>query len=75
MPGPRRSPRPELPASGVLDWTHGHWSERQRPCIYCTKPTNLRDSRRRPAHKVCAEAALLRQVEDYAEAYENERLH
>jgi hypothetical protein len=36
--------------------------------------TRLLDSKGKPAHKVCAEAAIADQVADYAAAYENERL-
>lgn len=69
-------PRPELQPR-VLDWTGpGHWSGRAAPCRYqCGGlPTQLRDSKGKPAHKVCAEAAIARQIEEYAEAYANERL-
>lgn len=70
---PQRRPI-EPPLTGVLDWRDAsHWSERPLPCRYCTKPTNLRDSRRKPAHKVCAEAALAQQLAEQAESYENER--
>ncbi|MGJ3559005.1 hypothetical protein ACR6C2_08495 [Streptomyces sp. INA 01156] len=46
------------------------------PCRYdCGGlPTQLRDGKGRPAHKVCAEAAIAQQIQEYAEAYENERL-
>ncbi|MFF0092779.1 hypothetical protein ACFYSF_22840 [Streptomyces canus] len=46
------------------------------PCRYkCGGlPTHLRDSSGSPAHKVCAELALAQQIQEYAEAYENERL-
>nr|WP_202425769.1 hypothetical protein [Streptomyces sp. HUCO-GS316] len=66
-----------MPPTGVLDWdSSAHWGSRPLPCRYqCGGlPTQLRDSKKRPAHKVCAEAALARQVQEYAEAYENERL-
>lgn len=69
--------RPDPPPSGVLDWSgNGHWGSTPRPCRYqCGgSPTRLRDSKGRPAHKVCAEAAIVRQAQEYAEAYENERL-
>ncbi|MCY0957663.1 hypothetical protein [Streptomyces sp. H27-H5] len=63
------------PPTGVLNWRDGrHWSERELPCRYCGRPTNLRDSARHPAHKLCAEAAIRQQIADQAEAYENERL-
>lgn len=46
-----------------LDWRSGqHASERAKPCVYCGQPTNLRDDERRPAHKVCAEAALTKEA-------------
>lgn len=71
---PRRRRRPDPPA-GLLDWTSSqHWSQQARPCRYCGRPTQLRDSSRKPAHKVCAEDALRQQAADAAAAYENERL-
>ncbi|MFD8075850.1 hypothetical protein ACFV3E_24735 [Streptomyces sp. NPDC059718] len=58
-----------------LDWRDSrHWSETQRPCRYCGKPTNLRDSKRSPSHKVCAEEALVRQAAEATEAYASERI-
>jgi hypothetical protein len=36
--------------------------------------TNLRDCYGRPAHKVCAEEAARRWLEEQSERYENERL-
>jgi len=77
MPAPprRKRKRPELPATGLLDWSdRAHWSPRELPCRYCARLTNLRDSSRKPAHKVCAEDALREQSADAAAAYENERL-
>lgn len=74
----RRAPPPPLPPGGVLDWrdTSVHWSSRQRPCRYCGFPTNLRDSKRSPAHKVCAEDAIATQAAEAAEAYhQNGHLH
>ncbi|WP_406501529.1 hypothetical protein OHA04_27325 [Streptomyces sp. NBC_01590] len=66
----RRRPRSELPPGGLLDWTSSqHWSQQARPCRYCGRPTQLRDSRRTPAHKVCAETALIRQTAEAAAAY------
>jgi hypothetical protein len=55
-----------------LDWTDRdlHWSWEERPCRYCERPTHLRDSKRKPAHKVCAEEALTRQAAEAAEAYQ-----
>jgi len=71
--------RPEPPPAGVLDWSDHkqHWAwDDPRPCRYgCgLLPTRLRDGSGKPAHKVCAEAAIAQQVQEYAEAYENERL-
>ncbi|MFD5031672.1 hypothetical protein ACFWM0_14840 [Streptomyces sp. NPDC058405] len=68
-------PRPQLPPSGLLDWRDSsHWSREAKPCRYCDRPTNLRDSRRSPAHKICAEAALQQQAADTADAYQNGQL-
>lgn len=67
----RRAP-PEPPPGGLLDWSDGsHWSRRQLPCRYCGEPTNLRDSKGKPAHKVHAEQALAQQAADAADAYQN----
>jgi hypothetical protein len=73
MTGPRRRRAPPPPsAGGLLDWTdRKHWSWTAKPCRYCDKPTNLRDSKRSPAHKTCAEAALQQQAADAADAYQN----
>lgn len=70
----RRAP-PQPPPGGLLDWRDAsHWSWTPKPCRYCGRPTHLRDSRRSPAHKVCAEAALARQVAEAADAYQNGQL-
>ena len=76
MPKPRRRERrPAAPATGVLDWTSSeHWSATPRPCRYCGTPTHLRDSSRKPADKVCAEAALQQRAEEAADAYATQRL-
>lgn len=75
MPPRRRKPRPDPPPTGLLNWgSPEHWSTRQLPCRYCGDLTNLRDSHRKPAHKVCAEDALRQQTADAADAYEIERL-
>ncbi|MFD7774309.1 hypothetical protein [Streptomyces sp. NPDC059753] len=67
----RRAP-PDLPPGGVLDWRDSsHWSSRELPCRYCGHDTHLRDSKRSPAHKVCAEKALALQVAEAADAYQN----
>jgi hypothetical protein len=73
---PSKPRRPKPPPTGVLDWTHGHWARTAQPCRYeCGGwPTQLRDGKGRPAHKVCAEQAIAQQIQEYAEAYDNERL-
>lgn len=55
-----------------LDWrAASHWDyDGPRPCRYCEQPTQLRDSKRSPAHKVCAEEALAQQAAEAAEAYQ-----
>lgn len=69
-------PAPDAPELPVLDWRDpSHWSWEARPCRYCDKPTNLRDSRRKPAHKTCAETALAVQAAEAADAYQTGRLH
>jgi hypothetical protein len=71
----RRAPpaEPEYVPGQLLDWTdRAHWSWEQLPCRYCGVPTNLRDSKRSPAHKSCAEEALARQYAEAAEAYDAE---
>lgn len=43
----------------TIDWSNPeHWSPRQRPCVHCHAPTNLRDGAGRPSHKVCAERVI-----------------
>jgi hypothetical protein len=44
----------------VADWNNSaHWNRgRQTACIHCGRLTMLLDDARRPAHKVCGEAAL-----------------
>jgi hypothetical protein len=68
----RRAPPSEPPpAGGLLDWRDpSHWSWTEKPCRYCGFPTNLRDSKRSPAHKVCAEDALALQAAEAADAYQ-----
>lgn len=69
----RAPPEPEYVPGTLLDWRDSnHWSERQLPCRYCGFPTNLRDSRMKPAHKVCAETALTTQAAETAAAYHQE---
>jgi hypothetical protein len=74
--GRRRANRlPATPVGGpiVLDWSGpGHWSRDAKPCRYCGEPTNLRDSKGKPAHKVHAEQALAQQIAEQADAYHNE---
>lgn len=72
----RRAPPEPPPPGGLLDWTdRAHWSWTEKPCRYCGGPTQLRDSKRSPAHKVCAEEALTAQAAEAAEAYETGRIH
>ncbi|MFJ5804826.1 hypothetical protein [Streptomyces sp. NPDC093093] len=68
---PRRAPPPPV-AGQLLDWSDGsiHWSRDPRPCRYCGRDTNLRDSKRSPAHKVCAEDALQARAAEAADAYQ-----
>lgn len=67
----RRAP-PTVPEGGLLDWTHSsHWDySGPRPCRYCGFDTQLRDSKGKPAHKTCAEEALLIQAAEAAAAYQ-----
>ncbi|MFJ1995273.1 hypothetical protein [Streptomyces asiaticus] len=54
----------------LLDWrSPNRWSWTAKPCRYCGHDTNLRDSRRKPAHKTCAEQALAQQAAEAADAY------
>lgn len=72
---PRRRAPPKPSPGGLLDWRDAsHWSWTEKPCRYCGGLTHLRDSKRSPAHKSCAEEALAQQAADAAEAYENDRL-
>ncbi|MFJ9657584.1 hypothetical protein ACIRPR_06400 [Streptomyces griseoflavus] len=67
----RRAPvDPEYRPGQLLDWRDSsHWSDRELPCRYCGFPTHLRDSRMKPAHKVCAEDALALQAAEAQAAY------
>ncbi|WP_281905541.1 hypothetical protein [Streptomyces olivaceus] len=66
----RRAPPEEYVPGTLLDWRGSvHWSERPLPCRYCGAPAHLRDSRMKPAHKVCAEQALATQAAEAADAY------
>lgn len=59
----------------LLDWRDpSHWSWTAKDCRYCGRPTNLRDSKRSPAHKSCAEEAIARQAAEAAESYDAEHL-
>lgn len=51
----------------VLDWRDPRHYDREtdRPCRLCKMPTPLRDERRRPAHKVCAELEAVRALHRY----------
>jgi hypothetical protein len=65
-----RPPEPPL-----LDWSSSaHWSSTPRPCRYCGRDTQLRDSKRSPAHKVCAERAIAQQAAEAADAYQTGHL-
>lgn len=67
----RGTPAPTYTPGTLLDWTdHAHWSWLEKPCRYCEQPTQLRDSKRRPAHKTCAERALAEQAYEAADAYQ-----
>lgn len=76
-PRRRAAPTPRPAAQPlVLDWRGlEHWSWTDRPCRYCGFDTPLRDSKGKPAHKVCAEFAVQKQAAEAADAYERERLH
>lgn len=59
----------------LLDWrSPDHWSWTPKPCRYCNGLTQLRDSKQKPAHKICAEEALARQAAEAAEDYEAGRI-
>ena len=72
----RRAPpqtEPDYVPGTLLDWRDSaHWSARELPCRYCGFPTHLRDSRMKPAHKVCAEEALAIQAAETAARYHQE---
>ncbi|MFF9894925.1 hypothetical protein [Streptomyces longispororuber] len=67
----RAPPEPEYVPGALLNWTDSsHWDyDGPLPCRYCGTPTHLRDSRGKPADKVCAEAALAEQVAEATDAY------
>lgn len=64
------------PAAKLLDWhDSAHWNwDGDKPCRYCGWPTPLLDSKRSPAHKVCAEEAFAIQAADAAAAYRRDTL-
>lgn len=65
------SPTDEAPDAPLLDWRDSsHWSRIEKPCRYCQKPTQMRDSKHKPAHKLCAEHALAQQAAEAADAYQ-----
>ncbi|MEV5977542.1 hypothetical protein [Streptomyces sp. NPDC052114] len=69
----RRAPPAEYVPGALLDWRDSsHWSWTPKPCRYCGLDTHLRDSKRSPAHKTCAEAALARQHAEAVDAYHAE---
>ncbi|GGZ23833.1 hypothetical protein GCM10010387_16340 [Streptomyces inusitatus] len=46
-----------VPLAGLLDWSHPrHYDDEARPCWHCGAATNLRDGKKLPSCKVCAEA-------------------
>jgi hypothetical protein len=58
----------------LLDWRDAkHWSWTQKQCRYCPGLTNLRDSKGKAAHKICAEEALARQAEEATDEYLSDR--
>ena len=76
---PRKRPRqPQAPAyrpGMLLNWSGaGHWSWTEKPCRWCGGLTYLRDGKRHPSHKVCAELAIAEQAADAAEAYGRQTL-
>lgn len=69
--GRRAPPEPGYTPGQLLDWTdRAHWSWESLPCRYCGQPTQLRDSKNKPAHKTCAEDALAQQAAEAADAYQ-----
>lgn len=64
-------PDPEYVPGALLNWNDSrHWDYTgPQPCRYCGQPTQLRDSKGNPAHKVHAEDALAQQAAEAADAY------
>ncbi|QCX81103.1 hypothetical protein C9F11_37600 [Streptomyces sp. YIM 121038] len=69
----RAPPEPEYVPGTLLDWTSSaHWDyDGPLPCRYCGRPTQLRDSKGKSAHKICAETALAQQAAEAADVYQN----
>lgn len=62
---------PQFAPWQYLDWhDRRHWSDQERPCRLCGKPTHLRDEDRKPAHKTCVEAATDAQNAALANRYQ-----
>lgn len=58
-----------MTAPRLLNWrSPAHWGWADKPCRYCGGLTRLLDSKRSPAHKVCAEQALVTQAAEQAAA-------
>lgn len=71
----RAPPATTTDAPPLLDWRDPrHWSRAVKPCRYCGQDTHLRDSKGKPADKVCAEKAIAQQATDAAAAYRKETL-
>jgi len=72
MTGRKRRRAPPPVPGGLLDWTDSsHWSWTAKPCRYCGNDTNLRDSKRPPAHNPGPEAALAQQAAEAVDIYQN----
>lgn len=78
MTGRRRrrappKPEPEYVPGTLLNWNDSsHWNyDGPQACRYCEKPTQMRDSHGKAAHKTCAEDALAQQHAEAADAYQN----
>lgn len=69
----RRAPpaEPEYVPGALLNWNDSsHWDYTgPQTCRYCDKPTQLKDSKGKHAHKTCAEEALATQAAATAAAY------
>lgn len=56
----------------LLDWRDGkHWAKAEAPCQHCHLPTFLRDDKKLPAHKVCAEQAVAAEEARTLNRYQN----